>query len=59
MIKAESYKMRLDSDEGLSFIEFNYMVLQAYDFLELRRATDAVCKWGAAINGETLSPVST
>jgi len=35
MIKAESYKMRLDSEEGLSFIEFNYMILQAYDFLEL------------------------
>lgn len=35
MIKAESYKMRLDSDDGLSFIEFNYMVLQAYDFLKL------------------------
>jgi len=35
MIKAESYKLRLDSDEGLSFIEFNYMLLQAYDFLEL------------------------
>jgi tyrosyl-tRNA synthetase len=35
MIKAESYRMRLDSEEGLSFIEFNYMILQAYDFLEL------------------------
>jgi tyrosyl-tRNA synthetase len=35
MIKAESYKMRLDSEEGLSFIEFNYMLLQAYDFLKL------------------------
>jgi tyrosyl-tRNA synthetase len=35
MIKAESYRQRLDSEEGLSFIEFNYMVLQAYDFLEL------------------------
>jgi tyrosyl-tRNA synthetase len=35
MIKAESYKMRLESDEGLSFIEFNYMLLQAYDFSEL------------------------
>jgi tyrosyl-tRNA synthetase len=35
MIKAESYKIRLDSEEGLSFIEFNYMLLQAYDFLEL------------------------
>jgi tyrosyl-tRNA synthetase len=35
MIKAESCKLRLDSDEGLSFIEFNYMLLQAYDFLVL------------------------
>ena len=40
MIKAESYKIRLDSEEGLSFIEFNYMVLQAYDFLELCRRHD-------------------
>jgi tyrosyl-tRNA synthetase len=35
MLKAESYKMRLESEEGLNFIEFNYMLLQAYDFLEL------------------------
>ena len=35
MIKAESYRMRMDSEDGLSFIEFNYMVLQAYDFLVL------------------------
>ena len=35
MLKAESYKIRLDSEEGLSFIEFNYMLLQAYDFLKL------------------------
>ncbi len=35
MIKAESCQMRLDSEEGLSFIEFNYMILQAYDFLVL------------------------
>ena len=35
MVKAESYKMRLDSEEGLNFIEFNYMLLQAYDFLNL------------------------
>jgi tyrosyl-tRNA synthetase len=35
MLKAESYRLRLDSVEGLSFIEFNYMLLQAYDFLEL------------------------
>ncbi|MBF0103137.1 MAG: tyrosine--tRNA ligase [Desulfobacterales bacterium] len=35
MLKAESYKKRLDSDDGLSFIEFNYMLLQAFDFLTL------------------------
>ncbi len=35
MIKAESYRMRLESGEGLSFIEFNYMLLQAYDFVTL------------------------
>lgn len=35
MIKAESYKIRLESEEGLNFIEFNYMLLQAYDFLKL------------------------
>ena len=35
MIKAESYRARIDSAEGLSFIEFNYMLLQAYDFLQL------------------------
>ncbi|MCD6224732.1 MAG: tyrosine--tRNA ligase [Deltaproteobacteria bacterium] len=35
MVKAESYRMRLESDEGLNFIEFNYMLLQAYDFLML------------------------
>ena len=35
MIKAESYRMRLETEEGLSFIEFNYMLLQAYDFMTL------------------------
>jgi tyrosyl-tRNA synthetase len=35
MIKVESCKLRLESEEGLSFIEFNYMLLQAYDFLQL------------------------
>lgn len=37
MIKAESCRNRLESEDGLSFIEFNYMVLQAYDYLELHR----------------------
>jgi tyrosyl-tRNA synthetase len=35
MIKAEAYRMRLEREEGLSFIEFNYQLLQAYDFLKL------------------------
>jgi tyrosyl-tRNA synthetase len=48
MIKAESYKMRLDSEEGLSFIEFNYMVLQAYDFLELSKRHDCQLQMGGS-----------
>jgi tyrosyl-tRNA synthetase len=48
MIKAESYKLRLDCEEGLSFIEFNYMVLQAYDFLELSRRFDCRLQMGGS-----------
>jgi len=48
MIKAESYKMRLDSDEGLSFIEFNYMLLQAYDFLKLFEMHDCCLQMGGS-----------
>jgi tyrosyl-tRNA synthetase len=48
MIKAESYKMRIDSEEGLSFIEFNYMVLQAYDFLELFDRRDCRLQMGGS-----------
>ncbi|CAB5082606.1 Tyrosyl-tRNA synthetase (EC [Olavius algarvensis associated proteobacterium Delta 3] len=60
MIKAESYRMRLDSDEGLSFIEFNYMVLQAYDFLELhdshgcRLQMGGSDQWGNIVAGVEL-----
>jgi tyrosyl-tRNA synthetase len=48
MIKAESCRMRLESEEGLSFIEFNYMVLQAYDFLELKRRHDCRLQMGGS-----------
>ncbi len=48
MIKAESYKIRLDSEEGLTFIEFNYMVLQAYDFLELFQHYDCKIQMGGS-----------
>jgi tyrosyl-tRNA synthetase len=60
MIKAESYKMRLDSEEGLSFIEFNYMVLQAYDFMELfdrhqcRLQMGGSDQWGNIVAGVDL-----
>ena len=37
MIRAEAYRQRLEREEGLSFIEFNYQLLQAYDFLHLFR----------------------
>jgi tyrosyl-tRNA synthetase len=37
MLRAEAYRMRLEREEGLSFIEFNYQLLQAYDFLVLNR----------------------
>jgi len=57
MIKAESYRIRLESEEGLNFIEFNYMVLQAYDFLKL--SEDFECglqmggsdQWGNIVQG--------
>ena len=48
MIKAESYRMRLESEEGLSFIEFNYMLLQAYDFLELVDRYDCRLQMGGS-----------
>lgn len=48
MIKAESCRLRLDSEEGLSFIEFNYMVLQAYDFLILSQMHDCRLQMGGS-----------
>jgi len=48
MIKAESYRMRIDSEEGLNFIEFNYMLLQAYDFLMLFRQQGCKLQMGGS-----------
>ncbi|KPA19236.1 tyrosine--tRNA ligase [Candidatus Magnetomorum sp. HK-1] len=48
MLKAESYRMRLESDEGLNFIEFNYMLLQAYDFYHLYNHQDCVLQMGGS-----------
>lgn len=48
MIKAESYKMRIESEEGLSFIEFNYMLLQAYDFMKLASTHECLLQMGGS-----------
>jgi tyrosyl-tRNA synthetase len=48
MIKAESYKARMESEEGLTFIEFNYMLLQAYDFMELAQNHDCLLQMGGS-----------
>jgi tyrosyl-tRNA synthetase len=46
MIRAEAYKARLEREEGLSFIEFNYQLLQAYDFLQLFERHGCVLQMG-------------
>jgi hypothetical protein len=61
MLAFDSVKLRLDREQSLSFLEFNYMILQAYDFLELSRR--AACRlqmggsdqWGNIVNGIELS----
>jgi tyrosyl-tRNA synthetase len=57
MLGFESVKLRLDREQPLSFLEFNYMVLQAYDFLELARRYGCRLQmggsdqWGNIVNG--------
>jgi tyrosyl-tRNA synthetase len=57
MLSFDSVKLRLDRQQELSFLEFNYMVLQAYDFVELNKRTDCVLQmggsdqWGNIVNG--------
>ena len=61
MLSFDSVKLRLDREQSLSFLEFNYMILQAYDFLELSRR--AGCRlqmggsdqWGNIVNGVELA----
>ncbi|MEH0023072.1 MAG: tyrosine--tRNA ligase [Desulfobacter sp.] len=48
MIKAESYKARMESEDGLTFIEFNYMLLQAYDFMRLAETHDCFLQMGGS-----------
>ena len=61
MLSFDSVKLRLDREQPLTFLEFNYMILQAYDFMELNKRMD--CKmqmggsdqWGNIVNGIELT----
>jgi tyrosyl-tRNA synthetase len=61
MLSFESVRARLDREQPLSFLEFNYMILQAYDFLELHRRERCVLQmggsdqWGNIVNGIDLT----
>jgi len=61
MLSFESVKSRLDREQSLSFLEFNYMILQAYDFLELHRRYGCLLQmggsdqWGNIVNGIDLT----
>ena len=48
MLSFESVKSRLDREQSLSFLEFNYMILQAYDFLELNRRYGCLLQMGGS-----------
>ena len=48
MLSQDSVKLRLEREQNLSFIEFNYMVLQAYDFVELHRRTGCRLQMGGS-----------
>ena len=48
MLAADSVRLRLEREQPLSFLEFNYMALQAYDFLELARRCDCVLQMGGS-----------
>jgi len=60
MLTFDSVRLRLEREHPLTFLEFNYMVLQAYDFLELARRYDCVLQmggsdqWGNIVNGVEL-----
>jgi tyrosyl-tRNA synthetase len=60
MLSFDSVRLRLEREQSLSFLEFNYMILQAYDFLELSRRAACVLQlggsdqWGNIVNGVEL-----
>jgi tyrosyl-tRNA synthetase len=61
MLTMDSVRMRLERDQPLTFLEFNYMVLQAYDFVELRRRYGCLLQcggsdqWGNIVSGIDLA----
>jgi tyrosyl-tRNA synthetase len=61
MLSFDSVKLRLEREQPLTFLEFNYMILQGYDFLELARRHDCVLQmggsdqWGNIVNGIDLT----
>ena len=60
MLTFDSIKTRLDREQSLSYMEFNYMILQAYDFLELNKKEKCTLQiggsdqWGNIVNGTEL-----
>ena len=60
MLTFDSVKLRLDREQSLSFLEFNYMIFQAYDFLKLHESHDCLLQiggsdqWGNIVNGVEL-----
>ena len=60
MLSFDSIKLRLEREQSLSYMEFNYMILQAYDFLELNKKENCVLQiggsdqWGNIVNGVDL-----
>ncbi len=60
MLSFDSVKLRLEREQSLSYMEFNYMILQAYDFLELNKKENCLLQiggsdqWGNIVNGVEL-----
>ena len=60
MLSFDSVKLRLEREQSLSYMEFNYMILQAYDFLELNKTKNCLMQiggadqWGNIVNGTEL-----
>ena len=60
MLSFDSVKLRLEREQSLSYMEFNYMILQAYDFLELNKKKNCLLQiggsdqWGNIVNGVEL-----